>query len=241
MYICTVCPLLFSSLLWPSASSWVTWPATRPLLSPRSVWARRLALRHARNGHPGVDMPMYISIYVYLYIDSSKGSSASTFSSECLGAAARLAACEPTCWIDIHVFLWRSYTNTNTVFRLVNPVHDMVMYICKVGVFIQQATYINRIPYSILRSAYSTCRPASPRKWHPGAAIPMHICIYVYVYLSISLSLSLYIYIYICIYMYIYTFIHIYTYTHIHTSEFIFICIYMHPHTQPAECETICK
>jgi len=40
-----------------------------------------------------------------------------------------------------HVFLWCSYKNTNNVFRLVNPVHDMHMYIFKVGVSKQQAKY----------------------------------------------------------------------------------------------------
>jgi len=39
----------------------------------------------------------------------------------------------PTCWIHIHVFLWRSHTNTNNVFRLCNPVYDMDTYTFKVN------------------------------------------------------------------------------------------------------------
>jgi len=41
----------------------------------------------------------------------------------------------PTCWIHIHVFLWRNHKNMNTVFRLVNPVYDMDKYIFKVDGF----------------------------------------------------------------------------------------------------------
>jgi len=47
----------------------------------------------------------------------------------------------PTCWIDIHVFLWYSHINTNTVFRLVNPVYNMDTYLFKVTVFTKQAKY----------------------------------------------------------------------------------------------------
>ena len=37
----------------------------------------------------------------------------------------------PMCWIGIHVFLWRTYKNTNNVFRLVDPVYDMDTYLLK--------------------------------------------------------------------------------------------------------------
>jgi len=47
----------------------------------------------------------------------------------------------PTCWIDIHVFLWCDYKNMNNVFRRINPVYDMDTYIFKVNVFTQQAKY----------------------------------------------------------------------------------------------------
>jgi len=40
-----------------------------------------------------------------------------------------------------HVFLGRSHKKTNTVFRLVNPVYDMDMYMFKVTVFTKQAKY----------------------------------------------------------------------------------------------------
>jgi len=46
---------------------------------------------------------------------------------------------EPTCCILIYVFLGRSHTNTNTVFRLVNPLLDRNTYIFKINVFIKQA------------------------------------------------------------------------------------------------------
>ena len=39
------------------------------------------------------------------------------------------------------MFLGRSRKNTNHVFRLVNPVYDMDVYIFKVTVFIKQAKY----------------------------------------------------------------------------------------------------
>jgi len=35
----------------------------------------------------------------------------------------------------------RSHTNTNTAFRLVNPVYGMHTYMCKVHVFTKQAKY----------------------------------------------------------------------------------------------------
>jgi len=41
--------------------------------------------------------------------------------------------------IDIHVFLGGSHKNTNTVFRLFNPVYDMDMPIFKIIVFMKQA------------------------------------------------------------------------------------------------------
>ena len=47
----------------------------------------------------------------------------------------------PTCRIGIHVFLGHSHKNTNTVFRLLNPVYDMTLYIFKVTVFTKQAKY----------------------------------------------------------------------------------------------------
>jgi len=47
----------------------------------------------------------------------------------------------PTCWIGIQVFLGRSHTNINHVFRLDNPVYDMDTYIFKVNVFTKQAKY----------------------------------------------------------------------------------------------------
>jgi len=56
-------------------------------------------------------------------------------------ACGRFFSWEPTCWIGIHVFLGRSHTNMNTVFRLVDPLYDMDMYIFKVIVFIKQAEY----------------------------------------------------------------------------------------------------
>jgi len=55
--------------------------------------------------------------------------------------------------MGIHVFLGRSHTNTNNIFRLVDPVFDMDTYILKVDVFIKQAKYVKRIPYYMLRSA----------------------------------------------------------------------------------------
>jgi len=61
----------------------------------------------------------------------------------------------PTHSIGIHVFLGRSHTNMYNVFRLVNPVLDRNKHIFKVTVFIKRAN-MNRIPYSILCSAYST-------------------------------------------------------------------------------------
>jgi len=45
----------------------------------------------------------------------------------------------------------------NTVFRLVNPIYDMDKYIFNVTVFIN-GLKLNIIPYSMLLSAYSTCR-----------------------------------------------------------------------------------
>jgi len=48
----------------------------------------------------------------------------------------------------------------NNAFRLVNPVLDRIMYIFKVTVFINGLN-MNRIPYFILPSAYSTCRLAT--------------------------------------------------------------------------------
>jgi len=47
----------------------------------------------------------------------------------------------PTCWIGIHVFLWRNRKNMNNVFRMVNTVYDMDTYIFKVNVFTKQANY----------------------------------------------------------------------------------------------------
>jgi len=46
---------------------------------------------------------------------------------------------DPTRGIRINVFLWRTRRNTNSVFRLVNPVYDMNTYIFKVAVFTKQA------------------------------------------------------------------------------------------------------
>jgi len=43
--------------------------------------------------------------------------------------------------MGIHVFLGRSHTNMNTIFRLVNPVFDRNMFIFKVTVFINRAEY----------------------------------------------------------------------------------------------------
>jgi len=47
----------------------------------------------------------------------------------------------PTCWIDIHIFLWRNHKHMNSVFRLVNPIYDMDTCIFKVTVFTKQAKY----------------------------------------------------------------------------------------------------
>jgi len=45
--------------------------------------------------------------------------------------------------MGIHVFLWRSHRNTNRVFRLVNPVHDINTYVFvfKVSVFAKESKY----------------------------------------------------------------------------------------------------
>jgi len=43
--------------------------------------------------------------------------------------------------IGIHVFLGRSHTNMNTVFRLMNPVLDRNMFIFEGTVFIKWAKY----------------------------------------------------------------------------------------------------
>jgi len=55
------------------------------------------------------------------------------------GAAAE--GWRPTCWIYIHVFLWRSYKNTNTVFRRIHPVYNMNTDIFKAHLFTKQAKY----------------------------------------------------------------------------------------------------
>jgi len=45
-------------------------------------------------------------------------------------------------WVNlIHLFPGRSHTNTNNVFRLVNPVSDRSMFIFKVTVFMTRAGY----------------------------------------------------------------------------------------------------
>jgi len=58
----------------------------------------------------------------------------------------------PTCWIGIHVFLGRSHTNMNNVFRPVNPVLDRNMCIFKVAVFINRdKSEYNTVFYASLR------------------------------------------------------------------------------------------
>jgi len=47
----------------------------------------------------------------------------------------------PMCCLGIHVFLGCGYTNTNDVYRLVNPILDRNAYIFKVNVSIKQAKY----------------------------------------------------------------------------------------------------
>ena len=47
---------------------------------------------------------------------------------------------------SIHVFLWRSHRNTNTVFRLVYPAYDMNTYVFKVLVCSQNRLNMDRIP-----------------------------------------------------------------------------------------------
>jgi len=35
----------------------------------------------------------------------------------------------------MHVFLWRNHTNMNNIFRVVNPVYNMEIYIFKVTLY----------------------------------------------------------------------------------------------------------
>jgi len=57
------------------------------------------------------------------------------------GSAIVLQTYRSTCSIDIRIFLGRGQNNTNTVFRLVNPVDDIGTSIFKDHVFIKQANY----------------------------------------------------------------------------------------------------
>ena len=62
--------------------------------------------------------------------------------------------------MGIHVFLWRSHRSTNRVFRLVYPVYAMNTRF----MYSQNRLTMNRIPYCVLRSAYSTCRYITDKK-----------------------------------------------------------------------------
>jgi len=87
---------------------------------------------------------------------------------------------QPTYWIRVHIFLWRSHTNMNNGFRLVISVYDRNPTCTYSRLVYSQTVYntkgrrghthrelirkwhnrlnMNRIPHALLRSAYSTCR-----------------------------------------------------------------------------------
>jgi len=52
----------------------------------------------------------------------------------------------------------------NNVFRLVNPVLDRDMYIYSRVLYSYNWIHMHRLQYSILRSAYSTCRVSRGQK-----------------------------------------------------------------------------
>jgi len=71
----------------------------------------------------------------------------------CIGQALG-RGCVPTWRIPIHLLLWRSHRNTNSVFRLVCPTYDMNTYIGNVNVFTKTGSIGMEYAYICPRSAY---------------------------------------------------------------------------------------
>ena len=63
---------------------------------------------------------------------------------------------DPTCWIRIHVILLRRHTSMNNVFRRLTLYMTETRTYSKLK-YSHNRLNMNRVPYFLLRSAYSTC------------------------------------------------------------------------------------
>jgi len=126
-------------------------------------------------------MPIYVYLYIFILFIR-------TF---------RMQLLHPACWIDIHVFRWRSHTNMNYVFRSVT-LYMIWIRIYSRWMYSQNRMNMNRIPYFFPRSAYSTCRCFTLRAARISRSVEYsdtHMCAYVYIYITykcIDVCISIY-------------------------------------------------